>query len=152
MSVNGWTWSPEAGCWTARRGSALITVDCPYSEPPHQAAHIFDVRLAEPRTHDGVSAEIIREIAGHLFDEQIAASWTDRDRDSFNGWSIRQAVLAIAAGGEEAGLGQILAGCNSWPGSDLPGRCMTVIEQARQQAAARTPVPSTAPASPQEMP
>jgi hypothetical protein len=69
-----------------------------------------------------------------LFDQKFrAAGWTDADFRSYSGWSIRQAVTGIAAGGEVAAVQQVLG---AWrlphrpPGALFDG-CMAVIQEAR---------------------
>lgn len=85
----------------------------------------------------------IRDRAGELFDREFrAAGWTDRDFDSYNGWTLREAVTSIAEDGEEAAVRRILSMCGAGPGQLDPGtgeitdpaldRCMEVIRDARQ--------------------
>ncbi len=86
----------------------------------------------------------VRVRARRLFDETFrAAGWTDEDFRSFNGWAIREAIIAIAAGGEQAAVEKILAqygGIGAMPRLDpatgtitnpLLDRCMDVIREAR---------------------
>ena len=83
--------------------------------------------------------EAIRESAGRLFDEAFAAiGWSEED---YGVWAIRQAVVAIAAGGEAAAMRQVLDHHTfTLPQVDpatgrirdpLLERCMAVIRQAR---------------------
>lgn len=92
----------------------------------------------------GPDQENVREKAGRLFDEQFrAAGWTDEDLASFNGFCIREGVIAIAAGGEAAAVRQVLnAHTMSPPHFDpatgqvtdpLFDRCMAVIKAARDR-------------------
>jgi hypothetical protein len=77
-----------------------------------------------------------RDAAGQLFGDLFtAAGWTASELESYDGWCIREAVLAIAAGGEEAALRRIISEHGGWPGTmePLAGRCMTVIAQARSE-------------------
>jgi hypothetical protein len=83
--------------------------------------------------------------AASAFDEMFGEfGWTDADLHSYNGWSIRQAVIAIAAGGEAAAVrNAISAHTMSPPFLDpatgkvtdlLLDRCMAVIAEARRRA------------------
>jgi hypothetical protein len=88
-------------------------------------------------------AAAIRETAGRLFDEKFrTAGWTGADFDSYAGWSIRQAVIAIAAGGEPAAVQQILSAyvtvgaipqlrADGTVFHPLLDRCMAVIRESR---------------------
>lgn len=46
MKVNGWTWDETRKRWVLLRGSTLITVRLPKSDPPENAAYLFGVQSA----------------------------------------------------------------------------------------------------------
>jgi hypothetical protein len=78
----------------------------------------------------------VSTIAERLFGEKFrAAGWTDSDFNSFPGGSIQQAVIAIAAGGEQAAMRQILSMHATGQLSDaVLDRCTEVIQEARHAA------------------
>jgi hypothetical protein len=101
-------------------------------------------RLRERVMSPGQDA--VREAAGRLFDEKFrAAGWTEDDLHSFSAFCLRKGAAAIAAGGETAGMQQIisayfLAGAipqldpeTGQMTSPLLDRCMAVINEAREQ-------------------
>jgi hypothetical protein len=88
---------------------------------------------------------IIRGAAARLFDEAFtAAGWTENDLHSYDGWCLREGVIATAAGGEAAAMRKIIgAHTMTLPQLDpetgqvtdpLLDRCMEVIAGARRAA------------------
>lgn len=148
-----WCYGPDRSRVSMEREHALPGMHQYVAPAPDgQSCHCVARRDAHvhqivPVPEQAPGPQAVRDLAGELFDQAFrAAGWTDADFSSFAGFCIRQGVIAIAEGGEAAGMRAVInAHILSPPSLDpatgkvtdpLLDQCMTVIRDARARAAA----------------